>query len=251
MIQIEDIQKITKLVLASGFLKNQRPLSLMLIGEAGLGKTEIISHFCGKNAFFSTDLSKFGVLNILKENPSITHFIIPDFIKVTQKRRSTTDDLISLLNAFTEEGLTNFNLYNFQAKFKNRRGGIITATTSASYNQHKKNWDRIGFVSRMITCSFSYNHDTIQKIMDYIEHENFSFQEKQEKLSFKKIEVSTPFFLNKQFEKISESKFRTQKQLQTLAKCNALINHRKEVSQEDIDEVMRLSIYMNLNYTKI
>lgn len=251
MIKIEDIQKITKLVLSTGFLKNQRPLSLMLIGEAGIGKTEIISHFSGKNVFFCTDLSKFGLLNLLKENKQLTHIVIPDFIKVTQKKRSTSDDLISVLNAFVEEGLDNFDLYNFKASFNHRRGGLVTATTKASYDQHKKSWNKIGFVSRMLVCSFAYNHDTIQQIMDFIEEDNFKPTEKQALLKLKKFDVQSSKELNKKLEKINENKFRTQKQLQTLAKANALIRGSKKVENEDIEEIFRLSKFLNLNYTKI
>ena len=110
MIKIDDIEKIVKLVLSSGFIKNSDPLSLILVGKAGVGKTCIITGHNTKKSIVTTDLSKFGLIRELKEKPNLSHIVIPDFIKVTDKKQSTRKDLISTLNSATEEGLNNLSL---------------------------------------------------------------------------------------------------------------------------------------------
>lgn len=249
---MERLQKLVKLVLASGYLKNTKPLSFMIVSKAGNGKTEIISSFDHKRAKFITDLTYMGALDLLKSDPLVTHFIIPDFLKLTMKKRSTSNNLLSLFNALTEDGVGNINMYNFKHNFENRLVGIIIATTKASFDQHKKEWENTGFTSRCLICTYDYKDETIEEIFDYINQEKFFKSYSKEKLKgFKSFEVKTDPKLNKQLNKFANKKFRSLKQLQTLAKCNALLNIRKEVNQKDIDEVIDLCQYLNLNYTKI
>lgn len=252
MIKIDDIQKLVQLVLLSGYLRNSNPLSILFIGKAGIGKTELSTAFRSSRAVVMNDLSKTGVYDEIQQNKKLKHIIIPDFIKITQKRRATSDDLVSTLNAATEEGLTKISLFSYKQNFKGKKIGIITSTTKASFAQHRRNWEAIGFVSRMLICSFSYADDTIKEIMSYIEHESYLNDSQKQKIrGMKDLEVKSTPELNKQLEKINENQFRKQKQLQTLLKCNAILRGDNRVIQEDVDEILRLSKYLNLNYTKI
>lgn len=253
MIKIDDISKIVKLVLLSGFLKKTKPLSLLLVGEVGIGKTEISTHFSTTRASFISDISKMGLYNELLEHKQLKHIIIPDFIKITQRKRATSDDLISALNSAVEEGLSHISLYKYAPSFKNRNIGLITSTTKASYSQNKQKWEHIGFLSRMLVVSYSYSETTIKEIMDYITNEKYLNDKDKEKLGNYKsnIDVTSAQEFNQQLLSLHNNKFRTQKQLQILLKCHALFRHSTKVNQEDVDEIKRLSKYLNLNYTKI
>lgn len=250
MINIDEIKKIVSLVLASAFLKNEAPLSLLIIGKVELGKTSIIQSVTTKRSRVITDLSYMGVGELLREEKELVHFVIPDFIKITQKKRSTSDNLISLLNSLLEEGIYEIRIYGYKENFNGRKAGVITATTSASWGQHKQEWLNIGFVSRMVICSFDYSEQTRNRIIKYINVEEYkSF--KQTLLKLKPFEVRSTEVLNSQLNSLANNKFRTLKHLQTLVKCNALLDNRKQVLQEDIDEIKRLSKFLNLDYTKI
>lgn len=252
MIKTAEILKIVKLVLLSGYLKKTKPLSLLVVGKSGNGKTENIKYHKSKRAIFVTDLSYRGVTDLLKNDAQIKHLIVPDFLKITMKRRSTSDNLISLFNAMTEEGIGLIKVYNFEHDFKDRVCGLIVATTKSSFEQNKSAWTSIGFLSRMLICSYDYSEETIQQILEYINSEQFLKENGFEHLKgFKDLEVTSTKELNSQLNKVASKKFRTLKQLQTLAKCNALLEKRKQVTQRDIDEIIRLSKFMNLTYTKI
>lgn len=252
MIKTEDIKKIMKLTLLTGDIKNIKPNSLLIVGKSGNGKTEILAGYDKKKALYITDMSAHGLLTELQKDPQINHIIIPDFIKLTQKARSTSDNLVSMLNALIEEGGTTIALKNFKAELHDRRIGLITATTKGSYSQHIAQWKTIGFVQRMLIVSFDYKDETIEEIFNFINNELF-INDKKEKLKDKKrlIEIKSCGSLNKQLNKYSNRSFRSLKNLQNLAKANAFNEGRKEVTQKDIDEIIRLTKYMNLNYTKI
>lgn len=251
MIKMQDLTKILKLVLLSGNLKNTKPLSLLVVSRSGNGKTELITNFSSKNIGFVTDLSYFGLIKWLKDDKKLKHVIIPDFIKITEKKRSTTANLISILNAITEEGLGKVKLYNTEEDFKNRQIGLITATTKASFSQHKEQWESFGFVQRMIVVSYDYSDDTIDEIFSSINKKEYLRYSKERIIAYRDKTINSEEKLFKQLNKHANKKFRSLKQLQTLCEAHALMKKRKNVTQEDIDEVIRLTKYMNLNYTKI
>lgn len=250
MIKIDDIKKITELVYTSGRLKNTRPLSLMLVAGAGRGKTEIITSFKGKNIITVTDLSYMGLIKIMEENPKIKHLIVPDFIKLTNKKGSTSANLISFLNNFLEDGINQIKLYNMDKDFKGKRGAMVTATTRASFSQHKKEWENTGFLSRLIVVSYNYSDKTMQEIQEFIACEG---DKKKEYETIKSSEVDIKFNkeINKKLIPYCRGDLRKQKQLQTLCKANALLEGRKSVAEKDFEEVMKLRKFINYNFKEI
>lgn len=256
LVGVEDLQNIVKLVVVSGFLKNHKPLSLLIVSKVGNGKTEIISSFKSKNIVFLTDLSSSGVYNLLK-NDKITHLIIADFTKVTMKARQTSQNLMTTLNSAMEEGLFKQELKETSNDSKGRNIGLITSTTKASYGHNKKLMESFGLTSRMLLVSFDYNEKTFSNIMESIY--NCEYLKKQyvpmvlrstKDTGILKRDVAISYPFAKQLNKYNNA-FRTQKQMQTLACCSALLNNRTEVNQDDIDEVLKLNRFFNLDYTKI
>lgn len=251
MIKTEDIKKIIKLVLLTGDIKNVKPVSLLIVGKSGNGKTELLAHYDKKKALYITDLSAYGLVSELEKNPEIKHIIVPDFIKLTQKNRSTSDNLISMLNALIEEGGAKISLKNYSTDLSGRQIGLITATTKASFSQNKMAWGTIGFMQRMLIISYDYTDETIQEIFSYINQELF-IDDKKEKLKDQKPkEVLTDKEINKKLNPFSKKSFRSLKNLQALVKANALMNGRREATEEDVQEIIRLTNFMNLKFNKI
>lgn len=250
MINMEDLKKILKLVLLSGNLKNAKPLSLLVLSRSGNGKTELITSFKKSSVGFVTDMSFIGLLKWLEDDKKLKHIIIPDFIKITEKKRSTTANLISCLNALTEEGVGKIKIFNTEKDFSNRVIGLITATTKASFAQHKKAWESFGFVQRMVIISYDYKDETIDLIMNSINKEEY-LNDKKENIKYTDKKINSEEALFKQLNPYANKRFRSLKQLQTLCLSHALLRKDTKVTQEDINEVIRLTKYMNLNYTKI
>jgi len=250
LINMEDLKKLLRLVLLTGDLKDYPPVSLLIVSKSGNGKTELITSYKKTSMMFLTDLSYVGLLDELKKNKGLKHILIPDFIKITQKKRSTSNHLVSLLNALMEEGVGKIRVFNSEYDFNNRKIGLITATTKASFAQNEKSWSSFGFVQRMLIISFDYNENTIKAIMESINKEEF-LKNKPDSLIKLGCDVKSEQKFNSQLNRYSYSNFRNLKQLQALSKAHALSEMRKEVRQCDIDEIIRLTKYMNLRYTKI
>jgi len=257
LINVENLLEVVKLVVISGFLKNHKPLSMLLVGKSDMGKTEITSSFKAKNIVFLTDLSSSGVYNLLK-NLDLTHIIIADFTKITMKAKQTSHNLLTTLNSVMEEGLFRQELKDTTNDNKGRNIGIITSTTKASFGQNKKFMESFGLTSRFLIVSYDYEESTIDKIMDSIykceylqkQYKGIDIKDNNGK-KIKKLDVIIPEALARQLNKDKKNEFRTQKQLQTLACCSALTENRKEVNIKDIEKVKSLNKFFNLNYTKI
>lgn len=249
--KIEKIEKIINLVLASAYVKNQEPLSLILLAPAGQSKTHFLLQKCTKYSHISSDLSFAGLIKILKMKPIKKHIIIPDFIKITQKKKSTSENLLGILNNFLEEGVYSINLGNIETlDFKGRKGGIITATTKSSYAQNKKNWIGMGFQDRLIVVSYQYSSETIKKIQAILNNENHK-KIKPKLLKLKSRVIETEPRLNSLFNIPSGDNLRRLRQLQNLAKCNALVNNRSKVIEEDIYQILDLLEIINTDFTTI
>lgn len=250
MINMFDLQKLVKLVLLTGDIKDLKPVSLLVVSKSGNGKTELITTYDKKTAPFFTDISYTALAETLKKDRQIKHIIIPDFIKITQKKRSTSDNLISFLNALLEEGAGHIRLYGQDIDLKKRTIGLITATTKASFGQRNKAWANFGFLQRMLIVSYDYSEETIEKIIDSINEDRYikTCREKVEKIGR---DVKSEKSLNSQLNKYAKRNFRTLKHLQALTKAHALMRNSRVVEQQDVDEIIRLTKYLNLEYTKI
>lgn len=248
----EDIQKIVELVYISGFLKNEKPLSLFLIAPPEQSKSHFILEKTTRFCHQASDLSFMGLINILNKNKAIKHIIIPDFLKITEKKQSTKVNLLTLLNSFLEEGIFEINLGNKEKiDLKGRQGGIITATTDYSFYQNRKSWGGIGFISRFIIVSYKYSDESLKEIFDIINREKNTAKIKPKKLSYKITEVESSKEINEMLNEFNEGSLRRQKNFIVLLKCIALRNGRNKTNKSDVEELKKLIPLINSRFTTI
>lgn len=248
----EDIQKIIELVYISGFLKKDKPLSLFLIAPPEQSKSHFILEKTTRFSHQASDLSFMGLVKILTEKKALKHIIIPDFLKITEKKQTTKNNLLTLLNSFLEEGIFEINLGNKEKiDLEGKQGGIITATTDYSFYQNRKNWGGIGFISRFIVVSYRYKQETIDEILRLINKEKSTAKKKPIKLTYKMTDVQSSEEINSLLNEYNEGSLRRQKNLIVLLKCIALRNHRDKTNKEDVEELKKLIPFLNTRFTRI
>lgn len=248
----DDIKEIIELVYISAFLKNEKPLSLLLLAPPENSKTSLILEKTTKFCHYSTDLSFQGVIKMLQEKNKILHIVIPDFLKITSKKTSTKNNLVSLLNAFLDEGIFQINLGNKETiDLKGRAGGVVTATTDYSFYQNRRNWKGLGFLSRFIVVSWRYKPETIQEIFNTINLEKNTARKKSILINYKKTEVKSKPEINAKLNEISDNSLRKLKNLQVLLKCLALKNGRNYTTDADIKRLKELNQFMNTDFKEI
>lgn len=252
MIKIEQLKDFILTIIYTGYISDEKPLSVLFIGDVGTGKSELLGEFnVNDNIGYFTDITYMGLLKLLTENKELRHIVIPDFLKITMKRKSTSDNILSCFNALVEEGLNEVSIFGSHYNFNNKNIGLISATTKNSFYYHYRLWSNIGFLSRMLVVSFAYTKNTIEEIFDYIYKREYLGRKKVKyALPIRNFEVNIKPFFAKQL-RDKDTTFRSQKQFQTLALARALMHNRFEVNQQDINDVNEFKKFINTNFNLI
>lgn len=128
---------IENLVIQTAFLKSiAKPISLLLIGQAGIGKTRLLSPLAKlKEVSYVNDITPKYLVDFLgKVKAGEKKFlVIPDFTNCMSHGKNTRNTLIAVLRSMTEEGVVDLSFYHLEFKSeKPVRAGLITATTTSN-----------------------------------------------------------------------------------------------------------------------
>lgn len=145
-----------------------RPASILLVGNPGSGKTEIIERF-KRNPWLSyhNDLTVKSLIPILRRSESgkVTHVAAPEFNKWFQRKSAIAENCIGLLSSAMEEGITTYSVGPNPVTFENARLGIFGGMTPGSLSRRKGMLDEMGFISRASVIEWLLPKDELQEIM--------------------------------------------------------------------------------------
>jgi len=263
MINTQIIEHCIKLAIYTAMLKKESPVSIMLVAPVEHGKTEILKRFAFiESVKIISDFNTFMFADFATEyqmNQKRT-IIIPDFLRIVKKKYSTQSNSLTILNAITEEGWMG-KLPLGQSIDRPIKANVITAITQDEMQDKRHKWAKMGFLSRFIPLSFSYNEDTKQQIREYIKDRIYHSDITQDfEIDMKDtIDVALPKKIAEEIEVIAKSialknnftGFRLQRQLQVLAMGSALSNKRNIVTEDDIAVIREISYFINFNFNKL
>jgi len=248
------------LVLLSAYVRDAKPVSLLIIAHPESGKTEVMRKFAvNKNVAYLSDVTAYGIqrdyLNAI-EAGEVRHIMIPDLLKPLSRKESTVNTFITFMNSLIEEGVAAVSTYATPRLVfpKPVKCGLIAAITSDEFKDHRHKWKRLGFLSRTIPFSYSYGMQTVNKVfqyiigLDYIKEHDIKLDLPQEdkviKLPRKYAQAILPSTAT--VARAQETYgFRLQKQFQALLQASALESHRRIVNKTDVDRVLRLMDWVN------
>ena len=267
MKDLEPLVDAITLTIYTAYVENvPKPNSLLIIAKPESGKTEVVKKFIvNKNIAYLSDVTAFGIerdyLSRI-ETGEIRHIIIPDLLKPLSRKESTVKTFITLMNGLIEEGIASVSTYATRRSSDTHvKCGIITAITGEELRDQRHNWGRIGFLSRIIPFSYSYNIETVKKVFDYIlgldylqendiELRRLPKQDKVIRLPRKYAQDILPSTTT-----IAKAQdvygFRLQKQFQALLQASALEKGRNSVNSRDVDRVLHLMNWVNFEENPI
>lgn len=272
MIGVEPIEQILEACIWSAYVAGERPVSMLLIGHVESGKSSILERFRGNSGLhFLNDVTGWaltsptrGILARLINN-QIKHILVPDMLVPTGRNSDTVETFITFLNVLIEEGAVSIQTYATKLELPQPiRCGFIGAIATEELERRRRQWLRLGFMSRLLPVSYSYSAPTIADIKQSIarrEHRNEQLILLN--LPDKSVEINlTPEIANKLMllepsvnQQLHTAErlygFRLQKHLQTFALAHALACGRDSTTQEDYSFVAESSRYFNLNHTPI
>lgn len=255
------LKEIVEVTLFSAYLKNERPLSSLIIALPEHGKTELLLQYAGnKGVEIVQDVTSFGLVQHIFPrvlSGDIKHIIFPSFEKVFTRNRVTINQVLTCINNLVEEGIGAASLFTknitFPAQGKISRAGVIIACVPELIESHRTTLERYGFWSRMLPVYYTYTEEDIHKVHEEIKQGKNSFS--QIKLKFpnkpKEVELSKqvadkldPLIRILRVPTGSETGFRLRRNLQTYLKASALRKGKKKVDLEEIREVYSISPFI-------
>ena len=261
MINLQPIEYLLKLAVVTPFIQREKPVSVMLIAPPEHGKSEVLKKFAFVDSVaIATNFDSYVFSEIALQYPNKRTIIIPDFLRITKRKYSTQSNALTILNALTEEGWIG-KLPLGQSIQKPIVMNVLTALTKDELRDKRHKWATIGFLSRFVPVTYSYKEETIKQIRNYIKDRIYRVDEPYNGNFLPKndVDVILPKEVAEMIESIvldiSEEEnilgFRLQRQLQTLAMANAILNGRNIVQKEDYLVIKELSKFINFKFTEV
>ncbi len=263
LIKLDALEKIIQATLYSSYIKSEKALSLLIVAKPESGKTAILKKYReNKGIVYLTDCTAYGLTqNILPRVNSgeIKHILIADLITPLSKATKTRKSLIAFFNNLIEEGVakmtTGATIWEQEVNC-----GLIAAITSEELKDGRHDWAKMGFLSRMFLFSYEYPIPVVYKIFDSLMGD-YSGIGDSIKLQFpnKPRDISLPTEIAEKLipicMKIGEAMklygFRFFLNTKTMLKSLALINKKKEVTEDEFNEFLELSKYLNSDFNPI
>jgi len=259
---LKPITEIIKLTLATGWIKNERQVNLLLSSKPESGKSLVIQLFQKiPKTIFKTDCTAYGILrDHLRELESgeVKFIIIPDLLKPLSRKSATVTDFLAFMNALLEEGVVSISTYAIKLERKNIRCGLITSLPEFELLDRRRRWMRIGFMSRMLPFTYSFSEHMVNEIFEKIQkREYITYKDVILKLKEKEIILEPELAKELELDARMVGKaqklygFRAMRQLQTLAMASALLENRQKVEKADIEKIKFFTRWINFDFNPL
>ncbi len=150
LIRIKPLKKIIECALISPYIKDEKPISLLIVAKAESGKSSAMKQYReNKGVVYITDCTAYGITrDILPKMVSseIKTIMIPDLITPLSKQTKTRQSFIAFLNNLIEEGVAKITTYSTVWN-KDVKANVITAVTDEALKDARHNWAKMGFFS--------------------------------------------------------------------------------------------------------
>ena len=262
LLKIEPLKKMIECALTSPYIKNEKPISLLIVAKAESGKSSVMKQYReNKGVVYLTDCTAYGIKrDILPKIVSgeIKTIMIPDLITPLSRQTKTRRGFVAFLNNLIEEGIAKITTYATVWN-KDVNANLISAVTDEVLRDARHGWAKIGFLSRFIMFSYSYSISTVTEILNYYSGHGLTVRKSKAKLPRGQVNIKLPKEiadkLNPIAMKIGEQfrlyGLRAKINFRSLLKCLAYRNERKVVTDEDFQEFLELADYMNFDFNPI
>lgn len=269
---VEMLDEIVRTVLYSAWIEEEVPISILLIGPSGVGKSMMLTRYSCPFFVRTDSISSKGLYDLAKkdEQNTLRYLLIPDMNPTLSRKPSTTEATAANLLSFVSDGTVRVDDGREEKTCKHRPVGIISAATTEVYRKQSKKWFALGLRRRIIPVFYEYADSTIDKLQDLVSDSKIKSSLPQAiplmngKNGLEKMKSSRPF-IPKEIQdkiKIKSEKFSTmlgkdttydkgkkkhfwfvqtiipispQITLSNLARSHALMNHRAAVNNSDYD----------------
>jgi len=263
LVRLDALETIVRAVLFSAYVRGEKPLSLLIVAKPESAKTAILKKYReNKGVVYLTDCTAYGLThNILPKVVSgeVKHIMIADLITPLSKSTKTRQAFVAFLNNLIEEGVAKITTYATVWE-KEVNCGLIAAITDEALKDGRRDWAKMGFLSRMLLFTYSYPISLVTRIFESLIGDKSTVIEPVP-LNFPNgsVDIDIPREIAEKLipisVKIGESMrlhgFRFFLNARALLKALALMKGKRMVSDEEFNEFLELSRFLNWDFNPI
>jgi hypothetical protein len=171
LLQLQAIADFVNLLLWTGQLPDERPVSAIIVAPAGAGKTTMLERMACEQAEFMGDLTARS-LRACVQSDKVTHILLGDMLAMFGHRASTVKLTMQLVSQLTGEKLQH-DPWTGEA-IKPKQIGLITAIPPPDFLKQKAHIGAGGFASRFLVVKYTYKPSTIAAIHRFISRNGYT-----------------------------------------------------------------------------
>ncbi len=166
LIGLERLTDLIETVIWSGALANAIPLSILIIGESGTGKSKTVLSFNCKSLHVTNDMTSSGLFEAMQRDRDnkIRHILFPDMNAILAHKASTSELFFGNLLALMSEGITRIDDGRNVKEIPHLPVGLIAAATPGMYDANSRKWEKTGLKRRFLPIFFDYSTQTRQDV---------------------------------------------------------------------------------------
>lgn len=171
LIGTKSLDEIVETAIYTGHVADAIPVSVMLIGPPGAGKSKTLLKFNGEMLHRCDDLTSAGLHDILKEDEKeqkISHIVLSDFNAPLSHKPSTSMLLVANLLTLMADGTARIDDGRETKTLTHSPIGILTAVTTDMYSKNEYKWKVLGFKRRFLPIFYDYSEMTILRVQSII-----------------------------------------------------------------------------------
>jgi len=171
LIGMEPIQEVIETCFFTAAIANAIPLSLILVGPPGTGKSKVILQYESPHVHKTNDITSIGLTTIMEDDSKencVRHIIIPDFNIVVSHKSSTSNLTVASLLTLMSEGIIRVDDGRRNKEIIHAPIGVITAMTRDIYEENANRFRQLGIARRFLPVYFSYSIATREKVQESI-----------------------------------------------------------------------------------
>lgn len=167
---IEALEEVIETVLFTSFIRDENPVSIIIVGPSGIGKSMMLSRYESEQFRRTDSISSMGLFDISVRDSKneIKFLLMPDMNPTLSRKPSTVQSTIANLLSFTADGTVRIDDGRANKECKHAPVGLITAATDDIYNKQAYKWYALGLRRRIIPIFFKYSTDTTQKLQTLV-----------------------------------------------------------------------------------
>jgi len=167
---IEPVLEIVETALFTACVRDENPVSMILIGPSGIAKSMMLTHYAAAEVRRSDSISSQGLFDLASTDHKneLKFLVIPDMNPTLSRKPSTVQSTIASLLSFTADGTVRIDDGRHQKECKHAPVGLLTSATDDIYSRNAKKWFALGLRRRIVPVFFTYTQETTRKLQKLV-----------------------------------------------------------------------------------